>query len=154
NLAGVTQWVGPWPVGIAGKRAGTKCGAYGFFWVTGDKQLATLANGLPVVVPEEYELAELSQIGDSFLSTVECVYYRNAQQNKDELRIEAQKQDGTPYTIIHDFKLRDYNAPVSLYGQGYSSQFLGALATVFTSASVRDGNGKIQVYAGASTGQI
>lgn len=155
NLAGIQQWVGPWPIGIAGKRAGMKCGAYGFFWVTGDKQLATFSQGVPVIASEEYEDAELSQIGDAFLSTVECTYYRNAAQKKDELRIEAQKQDGTPYTIIHDFKLREpYSAPGSLYGQGYSSTFLGPLATVFTTSLVRDGNGKLQVYAGASNGQL
>lgn len=155
NLAGIQQWVGPWAVGIAGRRAGTKCGAWGFFWVSGDKQLCTLSQGVPIVVSDEYELAELSQIGDSFLSTVECVYYRNAGQNKDELRIEGQKQDGTPYTIIHDFKLREpYSAPGSLYGQGYSSQFTGPLGTVFTSALIRDGNGRLQIYAGASTGQL
>ena len=156
NLAGIQQWAGgPWAVGIAGRRAGTKCGPYGFYWVSGDKQLCTLSQGVPVIASEEYELAELSQIGDAYLSTVEAVYYRNASQNKDELRIEAQKTDGTPYTIIHDFKLREiYSAPGSLYGQGYSSQFTGPLATSFTSALIRDSNGKLQVYAGASTGQL
>lgn len=155
NLAGVQQWVGPWAIGIAGRRAGTKCGAQGFYWVTGDKQLATFSQGVPIVVSEEYELAELAQIGDAFLSTVEAVYYRNAAQNKEELRIEAQKQDGTPYTIIHDFKLREiFSAPGSIHGQGYSSQFTGPLGAAFTSALVRDGNGRIQIYSGASTGQL
>lgn len=155
NLAGIQQWVGPWAVGIAGRRAGTKCGALGFYWLSGDKQICTFSQGVPVVVSDEYELAELSQIGDAFLSTAELVYYRNPGQNKEELRIEAQLASGVPYTIIHDFKLREpYSAPGSLYGQGYSSQFLGPLATVFTSALIRDGNGKLQVYAGASNGQI
>lgn len=155
NLAGVQQWVGPWNVGIAGRRAGTKCGAQGFFWVSGDKQLCTFSQGVPVIASEEYELAELAQIGDAFLSTVECVYYRDASKNKEELRIEAQKADGTPYTIIHDFKLREvYSAPGSLYGQGYSSTFTGPLGTVFTSALIRDTNGKLQIYSGASTGQL
>jgi hypothetical protein len=157
NLAGVQQWIGPWPVGIAGRRAGTKCGAHGFFWVTTEKQLATLTQGVPIGVSDEYELAELAQIGDSFLSTVECAYYRNVSQNKDELRIEAQKQDGTPYTIIHDFKLREtYSAPGSLYGQGYSSQFTGQLSSAFTVAKVRDGSasGALRMYAGGANGQI
>ncbi len=155
NLAGVQQWVGPWNVGIAGRRAGTKCGSQGFFWVTGDKQLCTFSQGVPVIASEEYELAELSQIGDAFLSTVECIYYRDANKNKEELRIEAQKTDGTPYTIIHDFKLREvYSAPGSLYGQGYSSTFAGSLGTAFTSSLIRDTNGKLQIYAGASTGQL
>jgi hypothetical protein len=155
NLAGIQQWAGgPWAVGIAGRRAGTKCGSWGFYWVSGEKQLCTFNQGVPVAVSDEYELAELSQIGDAFLSTVELVYYRNAAQNKDELRIEGQLASGTPYTIIHDFKLRDGNAPGSLYGQGYSSQFLGPLATVFTTALVRDGNGMLRSYAGASNGRI
>lgn len=155
NLSGIQQWNGPWNLGLAGPRAGTKCGSNGFYWVTGDKQLATFSQGVPIPVSDEYELAELSQIGDSFLSTVECVYYRNAALNKDELRIECQLQSGVPYTIIHDFKLRaPYSAPGSPYGQGYSSQFQGPLVTVFTSTLVRDGNGKLQVYAGASNGQI
>jgi hypothetical protein len=155
NLAGIQQWVGPWAVGIAGIRAGTKCGSHGFYWVTGDKQLATLIQGVPLVVSEEYEAAELAQIGSQFLPTVEAVYYRDPSTQKDELRIEAQKSDGTPYTIIHDFRLREiFSAPSSPYGQGYSSQFVGPLATVFTSALVRDTNGKLQVYSGASTGQL
>lgn len=153
NLAGITQWVGPWAVGIAGRRAGTKCGAHGFFFVTGDKQIATISQGVPLPVSEEYELAELAQIGDAFLSTVECVYYRNPGKNKDELRIEAQKADGTPYTIIHDFKLRDGSAPVSLYGQGYASTYLGPLSTAFPVSAVRDSTG-LQVYAGGSNGQL
>lgn len=154
NLAGVQQWNGPWNVGIAGPRAATKCGANGFYWVTGDKQLATFQQGVPVIASEEYEAAELSQIGDQFLSTVECVYIRNGPLGKDELRIEAQKGDGTPYTIIHDFRLRDYQAPGSWLGQGYSSQFAGPLGTAFTSSAIRDGNGKLQIWAGASNGQL
>lgn len=155
NLAGIQQWIGPWNVGVAGPRAGTKCGSHGFYWISGDKQLCTFEQGVPIVISEEYEAAELQQIGDSFLSTVELVYYRNAAQQKDELRIECQLAGGVPYTIIHDFRLREiFTAPGSLYGQGYSSQFAGPLATVFTSAQIRDGNGKLQVYSGASTGQI
>lgn len=155
NLAGIPQWVGPWNVGIAGPRAGTKCGSHGFYWLSGDKQLCTLEQGVPVVISEEYEAAELFQIGDQYLNSVELVYYRNAAKQKDELRIEVQLTDGTPYTIIHDFRLREvFTAPGSLYGQGYSSQFQGALATSFTSAAVRDATGALQVYSGASTGQI
>jgi len=155
NLAGIQQWVGPFNVGIAGRRAGTKCGSHGFFWLSGEKQLITLQNGVPVPVSEEYELSELSQIGDNFLSTVELVYYRNAALGKDELRVEAQKQDGTPYTIIHDFKLREFSqAPGSIYGQGYGSQYAGQLATAFTVAQVRDSNGKLQVFAGSTNGVL
>lgn len=155
NLAGVEQWTGPWEVGIAGRRAGTKCGYHGFFFLSGDKQLITLNQGVPVVVSDEYELAELAQIGDQYLSTVELAYYRSAALGKDELRIEGQKSDGTPYTVIHDFKLIEvYSAPGSFYGQGFSSQFQGTLANSFTVSQVRDGNGRLQVYAGGTNGQI
>lgn len=150
DLAGVRTWRGPWPVGIAGARAGTKT-HHGFFWLSGDKQLCTFQNGLPVSVSEEYEAAELAQIGDSFLSTVELRYIRKPDLAKDEIRIESQKADGTPYTIIHDFRLMDSRSP---YGQGYSSQFTGPLGTVFPSAVVRDANSKPQVFACASTGQL
>lgn len=155
NLAGIQQWVGPFNVGIAGRRAGIKAGAWGFVWVTGDKQLATLQQGVPLIISDEYELAELSQIGDAYLATVEATYYRSAELGKDEVRIEFQRADGTPYTVIHDFKLREgYNAPGSVYGQGYSSQFVGALANSFTVAQVRDSTGALQIYAGSTTGYL
>lgn len=150
DLAGVRTWRGPWPIGIAGPRAGVKTD-HGFFWISGDKQLCTFMDGLPTPISEEYEAAELAQIGDAFLSTVEVRYVRKPDLNKDELRIEAQLAGGAPYTIIHDFKILDARSPI---GQGYSSQFLGPLATVFPSAVVRDANGKVQVFAIASTGQL
>ena len=150
DMAGVRTWRGPWPVGIAGPRAGTKT-HHGFFWLSGDKQLCTFQDGVPVSVSEEYEAAELAQIGDLFLPTVELRYFRSPALNKDELRIEGQRTDGTPYTIIHDFKLMDDRSPT---GQGYSSQFVGPLGTAFTSAVVRDANSKIQVFAGAQSGQL
>lgn len=155
NAAGVQQWLGPWNVGIAGMTAGTKCGSHGFHWLNGEKQICTFQNGVPVVVSDEYEAAELFQIGDSFLSTVQLVYYRNAQQRKDELRVEAKLANGTPYTIIHDFTLREvFTAPGSIYGQGYSSQYAGPLATAFSVGQVRDGSGKLRVFAGGNDGQL
>jgi hypothetical protein len=155
NLAGIQQWTGPFDVGIAGRRAGTKAGTYGFFWISGDKQLCTFEQGVPIPISDEYELAELSQIGDQFLSQVEITYYRSVAIAKDELRIEGQKADGTPYTIIHDFKLRESrSAPGSFYGQGYASQFLGPLSSVFTVGQIRDSDGALQIYAGATNGQL
>lgn len=154
NLAGIEQWVGPYNVGIAGRRAGATCGSHGFFWLSGDKQLITLANGVPTPVSDEYELAELFKIDTSYLSQVELVYYRNAQQGKDELRIEGQVS-GVPYTVIHDFKLREFmQAPGSIYGQGYASQFAGELSSAFTIGQVRDANAQLQIYAGAADGQL
>jgi hypothetical protein len=150
DLAGVRAWRGPWPVGIAGPRAGTKT-HHGFFWLSGDKQLCTFQDGLPVPVSEEYEAAELAQLSDALLSSVELRYFRSPALNKDELRIEGTRaSDGTPYTIIHDFKLTDQRSP---QGQGYGSQFVGAspLGTVFTSAVVRDGLSKMQIFAAGSS---
>ena len=150
DMAGVPMWRGPWNVGLAGARAGIKT-HHGFYWLSADKELCTFVDGLPTAVSEEYEVAELSQLGDAYLSSVELIYFRDKTRGKDEIRIEGRKSDGTPYTVIHDFRLRDSR---SLYGQGYGSQFLGPLATAFTSALVRDGNGKLQVFAGSSTGQL
>lgn len=150
DLAGVRTWRGPWPVGIAGPRAGVKT-SYGFFWLSGDKQLCTFQNGLPVPISEEYEAAELAQIGDAFLSQAELKYYRNPALAKDEIVISVAKSDGSQYTIIHDFKLMDARSPM---GQGYSQLFSGPLATNFTSSIVRDANNKMQLFAAASTGQL
>lgn len=144
------MWKGPWTIGCVGKRAFTKTD-YGFYWVTGDKQLATMVNGLPVAISDEYEKGELGQIGDAFLSTVECAYFRDPLKGIDCIRIEGQKSDGTPHTIIHDFSDRDER---SQYGQGYGSEFHGPLGTVFTIAKVRDANGHRQIWAGATNGQM
>lgn len=158
DLAGVRTWTGPWPKGCAGARAFSKTD-HGFFWLSADKELMTLLNGLPTVASEEYEVAELSQFGDAFMSTVELRYFRDKTRGKDELRIEGRKSDGTPYTVIHDFKLIEGSSFAGQYvsspaGQGYSSQFLGPLGTTFTSAVVRDANNRLQIFAGATTGQL
>jgi hypothetical protein len=150
DLAGPRVWRGPWPKGAAGPRAKTKTD-HGFFWLSNDRELCTFINGLPVGVSEEYEAAELSQIGDAFLSTVELRYFRDKTRGKDEIRIEGQKSDGTPYTIIHDFKIAEVQSPA---GQGYSAQLSGPLGTAFTSAVVRDVNDRIQIFAGGSDGQL
>jgi hypothetical protein len=159
DYSGTSQWQGPWNVGIAGPRAGVKT-PYGYIFLSGEKELVAFANGLPVPFSEEYEAAELAQIGDAYLAAVEVTYYRNPSLGKDEVRVEGRKSDGTPHTIIHDFKLRDMQTYYTqLYsgipsGQGYGSEFLGPLGTNFTIAQGRDANGKLQIYAGASTGQI
>lgn len=150
DAAGQLVWRGPWTKGCAGKRAFSKTD-HGFFFLSGDKELCTFETGLPVAISEEYEAAELAQIGDAFLSTVELVYHRDAQLGIDQLRIEGRKSDGTPHTVIHDFRLQDQRSP---FGQGYGSEFLGPLATSFTVCRLLDGNGHRQVWAGASNGQI
>lgn len=150
DASGILFWRGPWTVGCAGKRAFTKTD-HGFFWLTGEKQLATFINGVPIAISDEYEKAELAQIGDSQLSAVELTYFRDAQKGLDVIRVEGQKSDGTPHTVVHDFLLKDGR---SLFGQGYGAEFLGPLATAFTIAKVRDANGHRQIWAGASNGQM
>lgn len=46
-------------VGCAGARAFCKSG-HGFFWLSGEKELCTFINGVPLVVSDEYQVAELS----------------------------------------------------------------------------------------------
>lgn len=154
DLAGILAWRGPWRKGCCGARAWVKTD-HGFYWVSGDKELCTFVNGLPVAVSEEYEAAELALIDSANLSNVECTYYRNASKQKDELRIEFVTAAGVRHTTIHDFRLADGR---SIYGQGYGSEFAGPLAnryTVFTAESeIIDASGDRQIYAGASNGQI
>lgn len=154
DLAGILAWRGPWRKGCCGPRAWARTD-HGFFWVSGDKELCTFVNGLPVAISDEYEAAELALIGSSNLSTVECTYYRNASKVKDEIRIEFIKADGTRHTTIHDFRLADQRSP---YGQGYGAELTGQLAnqfTVFTADSeIIDANGDRQIWAGATNGQI
>lgn len=154
DFAGILMWRGPWRKGCAGKRAWVRTD-HGFYWVSGDKELCTFVDGVPLAVSEEYEAAELALIGSANLSTVECSYYRNASLMKDEIRIEFIKADGTRHTTIHDFRLADARSP---YGQGYGAEFVGSLAnqfTVFTADSeMIDSNGDRQIYAGGSNGQM
>ena len=148
---GQPMWKGPWNVGLAGPRAMVKAQPYGFFWLSATRQLCTFISGMPSPISEEYEAAEISQIGDSYLAATELVYYRDSTIGKDEIRIEGRKQDGTPITIIHDFKLRDERSP---FGQGYSAQFVSTLAQSFTVIRARDANGRPRIFAGASTGEL
>lgn len=151
DMNGQFVWRGPWNVGLAGSRALAKAMPYGFFWISGDKQLCTFISGVPTPVSDEYEQGELSRIGDEFLGDVEMRYFRDVHSNKDELRIEAKDIDANPFTVIHDFKLRDGRSGP---GQGYSAVFSGPLGVAFTSVEGRDDNGRRRIYAGASTGRL
>lgn len=153
ELAGETQWQGPWNVGAAGQYAF----AIGWnnlpFWVTGKKQLATVSLGGyqqmgalmstvqagPMVISGEYEAALLAKIGSQYLSQVEVVYMRIPEKLVDQLRINCLDSNGLPFTIIHDFNLRDDKAP---YGQAYEEFYLGPLTgqstPSYTQASVRN----------------
>jgi hypothetical protein len=154
DLTGILSWRGPWRKGCCGKRAWVRTD-HGFFWVSGDKELCTFQNGLPLAISEEYEAAELALIDSTNIGSVECAYYRNASQQKDEIRIEFIKSDATRHTTIHDFRNADGRSP---NGQGYGAEFVGPLAnqfTVFTAdAEIIDSTGTRQIYAGASNGQI
>jgi hypothetical protein len=154
DLAGILSWRGPWRKGCCGKRAWVRTD-HGFFWVSGDKELCTFQNGLPLAISEEYEAAELALIDSTNIGSVECAYYRNASQQKDEIRIEFIKSDATRHTTIHDFRNADGRSP---NGQGYGAEFVGPLANQFTAftadAEIIDSTGTRQIYAGASNGQI
>lgn len=151
DLSGLLAWRGPWEgIGNAGARSMTKT-PYGFFWVTGDKQLATFINGIPQVVSEEYEVGTLSEIGDSYLGEVALTYYKSAKKHKDEIRIECRDTNGNPFTIIHDFRLRDSQSP---FGQGYKSIYAGQLGTAFIPVAARDGNYVMKNFAGGANGTL
>lgn len=151
DLSGLLAWRGPWEgIGNAGARSMTKT-PYGFFWVTGDKQLATFINGIPQVISEEYEVGTLSEIGDSYLGEVALTYYKSAKKHKDEIRIECRDTNGTPFTVIHDFRLRDAQSP---YGQGYKSTYAGQLGTAFIPTAARDGNYALKNFAGGANGTL
>lgn len=154
DLSGILTWRGPWRKGCCGKRAWVRTD-HGFFWVSGEKELCTFRGGVPVVISDEYQAAELALIGSANLSTVECTYYRNNIKQKDEIRIEFQKSDNSLHTAIHDFQIADGRSPD---GQGYGSEFAGQLSSFFTSftadAEIIDSNGDRQIYAGAANGQL
>ncbi|TAL45056.1 MAG: hypothetical protein EPN91_03175 [Salinibacterium sp.] len=150
DVAGIPMWRGPWRKGCAGKRAVVKTD-HGFFWVSTDKELCTFDNGLPTAISEEYEAGELAQIDDQYVSTIECVYHRDAAKLIDEIRIVGRKSDGTAHTIIHDFRLRDGESP---YGQGRGVEYLGPLAARHTLTQTRDSSGARQVWAGGTDGNI
>ncbi len=150
DLSGIPMWRGPWGKGCAGLRAFAKTD-HGFFWVSGEKELCTFENGLPVSISQEYEAAELSQISDTYRSTIECVYHRDSSLGVDEIRIMGRKTDGSAHTVIHDFTLRDDSSP---WGQGRGVEFLGPLAARHVLCSTRDSAGHRQVWAGGTDGNI
>jgi hypothetical protein len=152
DIAGVVLWNGgPWEgAGCAGKRAWTKRGKQ-LFWVTGEKQLATFAYGEPVPVSDEYEAGLLAKIGDAYLGSTEATWEFVPSKQIDRLAIKCQDSSGNPFTVYHDFRLRDERSP---QGQGYETAYLGPLATDFTIIRAKDGNGVRQNYAGASNGRI
>jgi hypothetical protein len=140
ELAGETQWQGPWNIGGAGQFAWAKAWKNMPFWVTGTKQLATISLGGyeqmagmssvskagPVVVSQEYEAALLAKIGDAYLGDTEVCYIRHPDKIVDVLRIKCRDSNGCPFTVIHDFNLRDERSP---YGQAYEENLTGSLTS-------------------------
>lgn len=142
---------GPWNVGCAGKRAFTSGIKNRPYWVTGDKQIASMDSDGPTIVSDEYEKALLSQIGDAYLSQVELAYEHIAEKGIDRLIVNAKDSTGTPIQIYHDFKIRDARSPE---GQGYDGIFQDALASSFIVTEVRDSIDRAKVFAGATNGRI
>jgi hypothetical protein len=159
NTSGVWDWGQGFPCGCAGQRAFVKT-IHGPFWVTGQKQLATintnwgagyaLATG-PIVVSSEYERALLAMIGDQYLGEVEVAAYIDVAKQKDEIIIKALDVNGVPFEIVHDFNLKDDKAQ---FGQAYFRQYGSILAEDYTLANGFDVNGLQRVYAGGSDGNV
>lgn len=155
NLSGFQAWRGPWNVGFAGPRAFCKTGNWGFFWLTGDKQIASVVNGAPVPVSEEFDSALLNQISDANISTVELVYQNIPEKLIDRLVVKGLNSSSQPVHVYFDFKLREGRSPL---GQGYSSQFastspLGS-TNDYTIARFKNSSGRSATFAGSSVGQL
>lgn len=165
ELAGETQWQGPFNEGACGQHAWTRGWKNMPFWISGRKQLCTISqggyeqmagmmqttSGGPIPISDEYEAALLAKIGDTYLPQTEIVYIRIPSKRVDVLRIKALDSNGNPFTIIHDFNIRDDRSP---YGQAYQENFMGPLQSNFTLAAVRDGNSIAQIVAGGSDGNL
>lgn len=144
-------WVGPWyGAGMAGKFSWCDT-SYGKYWVTGHKQLATMRNGNPVAVSDEYEASALGRIGDAYLSQVQMFHYVDVVNRINKIVIKCLDSNGVPFEVFHDFRIRDERSPE---GQCYDAAYSAPLSTNFVLAKVRDSAGAERIWAGASTGQI
>lgn len=162
ELSGEVTWNGPYNYGIAGSFAFDKGWQSLPFWVSHDRQLVTMLPGGdgPISVSTEYERALLSKIGDEFdasgnplmyMQQTEVVYFRDPDRLIDCLRIKCVDNTGAPFTVIHDFNLRDDSSP---YGQGYEEIYLGPLASDYQQVYIRDSMALSRVWAAAGDGQI
>lgn len=151
DATGARLWRGPWyGAGMAGIRSWCDT-PFGNFWVTGHKQLATLINGVPAPVSDEYEAALLSRIGDAFLSQVEAFHIQDVAKRINHILIKCLDSSGVPFEVIHDFRLRDSRSSV---GQAYEFAYSAPLATDFVLAKSRISTGLDALWAGASNGQL
>ena len=127
ELASELGWQGPWNVGASSQFAYTK-GWKGLpFVLTGEKQLATAGTDGPVPISDEYEAALLSKIGDQHLADAEMVYVRLPKKRVEVLRMNLLDSDSKPFSVIHDFNLRD---DVSPYGQAYEETLSGPITLI------------------------
>jgi len=164
ELNGATSWQGPYNVGAAGQHAWARGWQNLPFWVTGEKQLATVslggwqqlagmtstANAGPILISGEYEAALLAQIGDAYLSQTEVCYIRKPLEMIEVLRIKCFDVNGNPFTIIHDFNLRDEKSP---YGQAYQENFAGSLvAPLLFPITATRANGQLTIILPTWTG--
>jgi hypothetical protein len=147
---GVGGWQGPWNIGLAGDRASCKTD-YGRFWVSGDKQLCTMGPNGPISVSGEYERALLSKIGDANLSVVETKYLKDVSKDIDHIDINCLDSNGTPFHVIHDFKLKDSRSPL---GQAYERSYQSLLSTTHSIEQIRDNSDRMRIWAGASDGKL
>jgi hypothetical protein len=144
-------WLGPWyGAGMAGVRSWCTT-PYGNFWVTGHKQIATMINGSPGPISDEYQQALLSHIGDAFLGSTEMQHIQDVAKGIDHILIKCLDVNGLPFEVIHDFKLRDARSP---NGQAYQYLYSAPLATNFVLTKVRDANGAERLWAGSQNGNI
>jgi hypothetical protein len=149
---GIPGWQGPWAnAGIAGQGAFTS-GWKGLpYWINGHKQLMTMTPEGPITISDEYEAALLSQIGNTYLSQTQVVYFRDAELQMEIIKIKCRDSDGNPFVVVHDFNAQD---SVSPGGQAMDQVYGNQLATDFYLASVRDNAEHAQLFAGASDGRI
>lgn len=160
ELSGEVAWNGPYNWGLVGPFALTSGWNALSFWVSHDRQLCTMLPGGdgPISISTEYERALLSRIGDEFdaagnplgyMSKTEVIYFRDPVRLIDCLRIKCVDNEGKPFTVIHDFNLRDDASP---YGQAYEEIYLGPLAIDYQSAYIRDSMARARVWATATDG--
>lgn len=148
--AGISNWQGPYPEGCCGQRAFTRT-SHGPFWVSGKRQLCTRGEFGPLPISGEYEASLLKRIGPAFLKSVELSYHLDPVLGLDYIRLSAQDAAGVKFDIIHDFNLRDSRSP---YGQGYTAQYAGPLASPYVVRDVQDVNFTPQTWAGGSDGEL
>jgi hypothetical protein len=154
-------WLGPWPIGCAGKRAFVET-KYGPFWVSGTKRLMTFGPFGPVPVSPEYERALLSKISDANLALTEIAYFEDQVNEIDRIEVFGLDSNNNPVIVIHDFNLREEGENFYLYpgaGQGYTRSYTGMTLNTFVRQTeaityVRDTSNRLRLWAGDTSGKF